>query len=158
MKAAELIEIMTQSAVNNLFMSAKRVPADKLDWKPLELGRSVIDQLQECAMSANWSIQLLKERAFPDLSPEIMAEYENTRKQWTTLEQCEGACRAATDQLLDAIRAFPEDDLGTKIHVPFGPNHDWSIYDAMGLHAWNCTYHMGQINYIQTLYGDKSMG
>lgn len=158
MNATVLIEIMTESAVNNLFNAAKKVPADKLDWKPLDTGRSVLDQLQECAMSANWSMMLLRDRAFPDLTTEMMAEYESTRKQWTTIEQCEAACREVTAKLIDAIREFPEADLGIKINVPFGPTHDWSIYDAMGLHAWNCTYHLGQINYIQTLYGDKSMG
>jgi hypothetical protein len=53
-----------------------------------------------------------------------------------------------------AIIAFPEAEMNDEITLPWGT---YTLAAVMGFPAWNLNYHFGQINYIQTLYGDFSM-
>ena len=71
-----------------------------------------------------------------------------------TLEACEEAGKANLEAMKAAIIAFPESDMDVRIDLPWG---NYSLTEVMGFPAWNMIYHFGQINYIQTLYGDFSM-
>jgi hypothetical protein len=52
---------------------------------------------------------------------------------------------------MDAIQSVSEDQTAEEIQTPWG---GYSLARCC-LHAyWNMVYHEGQINYIQTLYGD----
>jgi len=151
----ETVISLSQSATEGVFRDARKVSADKLDWQPMEIGRSVLDQLQELSQSPTWVTYLLKERSMKDFSDETMAAYEARRRQFTTLDACEEECLKNHAEMVEAIRAFPDADLGTTISMPFGPKPDWPILDVMTLHMWNCHYHQGQINYIRWLAGDE---
>lgn len=147
-----LIE-MTRSSQDMLFQSARKMPADKLTWKPLDAGRSVLDQLQECALSADMYIALIDSTYSPQF-----ANYEEmgaAMAQLDTLDKCEDACRRMTERLCEGIARMTPEDAG-KIHeMPWGSSYPGSV--VAGFHDWNMVYHLGQINYIQTLYGDNDM-
>src|SRR5688572_2355073 len=82
----------TRYAASEAFKFAKAVPADKLDWKPLDAGRSVIELCRELAMCATWSEQILKgENAF-EWSEESQAASQKEQESWTTAEACEAEC------------------------------------------------------------------
>lgn len=141
---------------NNLFVQVRAVPSDKLSWKPEETARPAIDILAECCLSLGWVPMVLENRAFPDFTPELMAQFEVEKAKLDTIEKCQ----AKSDELMTAfeaaVRNFPEADLGVKISSPFG-KPEWSVFDVMELHNWNATYHTGQVCYIQTLLGDNAM-
>ena len=42
---------MTEHVTNELFKIARAMPVDRQTWKPLENGRSALEQLQECAQT-----------------------------------------------------------------------------------------------------------
>ncbi len=144
----------TQWAVDNLFRSARVVPAERLEWKPLENGRSVLNVLQECAQSPQWFSALLLQRSFSGISPEILKAMEIERCAWKTLDECERVCRENSEVLYSVIRAIPEADMQKKVPLPFGGGMEPTLAEIMLFHYWHCTYHLGQVNYIQTLYGD----
>ena len=154
MKLIDFLVTETLNAVDNLFIDAKKVPADKLEWAPLELGRSVLDQLQECAQAPLWGLGLLESRKFV-WNDEIEAQFAARKATLTTFEACETACRANTARFVEAMKAIKEEEFTQIIQLPFGKSHDWTLAQVLNLHTWNCNYHQGQINYIQTLYGDK---
>ena len=156
MTAQDFLINETLRSVDAFFDAIKRVPADKLEWSPLDNGRSVLNQAQECAQSAMWGVSVVRAGKF-DWDAEKLAKAKEERESWTTLDQCEAKCRENTEALVKLIRETREEDLEKTISIPFGKTHDWKIVDILNLHAWNLHYHTGQVNYIQTLYGDKTM-
>jgi len=157
MRIQDFVAAETEQAVKWLFDTARHVPADKLEWKPLDNGRSCLDQLQECAQAPTWFLPMLETRQTQQLDPAMYEEARAARREWDTLEKCEEVCKANTAKLLDVIRNYPDEDLSTEIAHPFAPGETIKLAHVMLWHYWNMVYHLGQINYIQTLLGDFEM-
>ena len=151
MTIKEYIIADAMKSFDNFMVGARKVPAEKLAWKPLDNGRSVLDQAQECALCPLWVPGLLEKRGF---DPSGFEAFEAAKGQLTTLDACEAAGKANLSTMTDAINAFPDADMDVKIDLPWG---NYTLCEIMGFPAWNLKYHFGQVNYIQTLYGDFSM-
>lgn len=147
----------TRYAAQEAFKYAKAVPADKLEWKPMDEGRSVLDICKEMAMAPSWSTNILGGQPMPDFDEKAMEEYNNMSAGWTTAEACEEVCLKNLDAFFAAVSAFPDDKLNDKYTLPFDGGQTITMMENMQYPAWNFTYHQGQIAYIQTLYGDKKM-
>ena len=152
MTAKEYILAATDAQGKTLFTRARLVPADKLDWRPLDHGRSVFDIAQECALCPAWCVDVLKNQAYIPSDDE--AAYEQQKAALTDLDACEAAFAENAAALKTVIEEFPEADMHKSIVTPWGT---FTCYQLMAVALWNCSYHEGQINYIQTLYGDRSM-
>ena len=151
-----IIEGTSKSAAE-AFKYAKQVPADKLDWKPLDAGRSVLDICREMAMCASWSTMILSGQGFPEFSEEGMAEMKKMQEGWTTAEACEEVCNKNLDDFFAAVKSFPDSKLGDTFTLPFDGGQTINMRENMAYPSWNFMYHQGQIAYIQTLYGDNKM-
>ncbi|NUL82965.1 MAG: hypothetical protein HUU60_09615 [Armatimonadetes bacterium] len=138
-----MIEV-TQQAANDAFKAAKVVPPDKLDWKPLENGRSVLDQCRELAICPQWAYDIIQgqETAAP---PEGL----------NSVEACEAECNRRLATLFDLFRTMPDERLAETKWLPYDGGRDFKMEEMMDYPRWNFNYHLGQISYIQTLYGDK---
>lgn len=147
----------TREAVADLFEAARKTPEDKLNWKPLDGGRSVLNQLQECALSPSWGAGILKNQKAPEFTPELMAEFGKMMEALKTIDECEAKCLENLAILDQTIRTFPDSEWEKTVHLPFGRVHDWPFYDVAMLHYWNCTYHLGQITYIQLLLENSAV-
>lgn len=156
MDVKETLIAGSQGALENVIRAIRAMPEDKLQWKPLDMGRSAMEQFQEVAQSPLWAVGLLKTMKF-ELDPERMEKMRAEREAWTTVDQCEKAARENAELLFDSIRSFPSEDMGKTIHLPFRGGMDMTVLQIMSLMVWNCNYHEGQICYIQTPHGDKDM-
>ena len=77
-----------------------------------------------------------------------MMSQEGLLRDRTSADQ---VTRAAANELATAIESVPDGDMSGAIETPWGP---YPLPQCC-LHAyWNMVYHEGQINYVQTLYGD----
>lgn len=141
----------TERNFANFFETCRKVPADKLDWRPLDTGRSTLDQAQEVALSPLWVPGLLKARGF---DPSIFGGFEEAKTKLTDLDACEARANENLKKLVESVRAFPETEYEAEVEFPWG-KYTW--LQTMTFASWNATYHMGQVSYIQTLYGDQSM-
>jgi hypothetical protein len=146
-----LIEL-TEYMLENLFRNARAMPEDKLEWKPMDNGRTVLDQLQECAQVSNIFKDVLETRKPPNITEEIALKNVEVRSQWKTIDDCETHAKENSEKLFEAMRAVPDDEVATSIE--FAPGYEVPIVKVMSWHYQNLTYHLGQISYIQTLYGD----
>jgi hypothetical protein len=156
-KAQELIVANNLSNTGSLFRAARKVPADKLEWQPLDAGRSVLDVCQECALSPTWPLALFASDKPFEMTPEIMAAFREAKAALKTLDDCEKAANENVAKLNELVSAFPDERMGDTIPMSMWPGGHMPITEALQLHNWNVSYHTGQINYIQTLYGDSSM-
>ncbi len=157
MRYQDVVIRVTESALSDFFRTVRAVPAEKLEWSPLDEGRSVLDQAQEVAQAPAFFQMLIEKRAFPEFTPEQMEKAMKQRKSWKTIDECEEACRKHSDSFYNLVRDYPDEDLEVMINLPWGGGMVKSIADVMLFHYWNVLYHTGQVNYIQTLYGDKEM-
>jgi hypothetical protein len=148
---------MTKNATINIFRSARAMPKDKLTWAVLDEGRSVLDLLQECAQSPSWFDGILRNRGMEKFDEVDMKAALEQRNSWKTLDDCEEACLQFSENLYKTIENFPDNSLEEEIQLPFSENFVASFADICMFQYWNLVYHLGQINFIQTLYGDKDM-
>jgi hypothetical protein len=145
-----------ENAARSLFQSARSMPEEKLAWEPLEKGRSAMSQLRECGGTPRM-IPLLLRGQGDNIPPTFYSDLKAERETWKTIDDCEAAFRSCIGPALDAIRDFPDDELSTLLPVPWTFQKQQAASDLILDMYWNMSYHLGQINYIQTLYGDSRM-
>ena len=153
-----LIDV-TRAASEEAFRYAKGVPEDKVDWKPLDAGQSVLSMCRELAKCPDWANDLVGDKE-PDWSDEAQAASKAEMESWTTVEACEKACQEKLGRLFELYATLPDARLAETKDLPFGPGGSMKTFtmaEMMDYPRWNFTYHLGQIAYIQTLYGDKAM-
>lgn len=148
---------VTRAAAKEAFRYAKAVPADKLEWKPLDLGRSVLDQCREMAMCAGWAVDIIDSKEMPEWSEESQAAIKKEQEQWTTVEDCEAECNRRMEKLFQLFGEITDERLAETKWLPYDGGRDFTVAEMMDYPRWNFTYHLGQISYVQTLYGDKEM-
>ncbi|MCX7798932.1 MAG: DinB family protein [Fimbriimonadales bacterium] len=155
MDAREFLILLTDQQVDALFRFARAVPEEQREWRPMDRGRSVLDQVRECAGVP----RLLALMVAQGPSAVGGAEFEARMREWSawTLDEAETICREDTRALAEALRSLSEDDLERKFPSPFRPGTETSILELAATHCWNLIYHVGQIAYIQTLLGDQRM-
>ena len=149
MNTAETLITLMDSGLNMLFDTVKAMPTEKLTWKPAPTSRTVVDLLNEFISTIPGSADMLTART---MNPDFVSGFKEGVER--TVAEYESDIRAATKTLYAAMRAFPESDFTHKLSLPWG---DMSFLDIMSYPYWNLMYHIGQINYIQTLYGDTDM-
>jgi hypothetical protein len=156
MKVVDYAADSAREAADMAFKYARSVPEDKLEWKPMEAGRSVMSLLQELAMTPTWQYDTL---AGPpkEWSEESWAEQSKLMSQWTTVDQCVEQFNERFKTLEAYVRAIPEERFTETKWLPYDGGRDFTVLEMLDYTRWNCTYHLGQIAYIQTLYGDKDM-
>jgi len=137
MKAQELIAYNNTSNTRSLFKAARKVPADKLEWKPLDQGRSVLDICQECALSATWPVTLLAcDKPF-EMTPEIMQQFKAAKAAMTTLDDCERVAEENLAKLNELVLGFPDDKMGDAVAMPMWPGGQMPITEVLQLQNWN---------------------
>ena len=148
MNAQELIAYLTRKQVRATFEAARRLPADKLGWKPAPSSRSALDQLQELATAVTqfWSLYTTGKMEWDS---EVHQNWYVERAKITDLDELERMAAADTEKMAEFFAKMPAEQLETVVHLPF-PG-EYKMADIMCYHYWNAAYHEGQINYIASL-------
>lgn len=152
MSFTQLVSKLTLDAVDELLRYAKAIPADKLNWRPAAHARTALEILQECAVLPAAITAWLHDRPQSPPSMDQYALYWAQAEMLSTIEACEHALRENTQKLLQAVASLPEAELSQTAVAPWGKTY--TLAEGSLIHHWNVTYHLGQIAYIQLLYGD----
>jgi len=130
---------------NLLAHTLKATPADRLAWKPAgedgNEGRSALEQVAEVS----------------ELSRVLAALFSGGTPMRTGGQPGDAATAASevmesASLLAAAVRGMDEGAIDRTYETPFGPLAGSVLLDIAASHM---AYHNGQINYIQTLYGDR---
>ena len=151
MNAQELLIQQTEKQIAQLFAVARRLPADKLDWKPAPGARSALCQLQEVATALPIFWQIYTDRKL-DWDPGKMAAWVEERSKLTTLDELEAVAKENTRKLAEFIRELDPEHLTDSVELPFPGERNMA--DVLGYHFWNASYHEGQITYIESLLAE----
>jgi len=156
MKYQDYIVDVSRKAAAEAFRYAKAVPADKLEWSPLDAGRSVLDICRELAMTPTWAAATVDGPPV-EWTEEAFAAVKQEQSTWTTVEACEEQFNQRMEATAALFLAFPDERLSETKWLPYDGGRDFTFEEIMDYPRWNCTYHLGQISYIQILLGDKEM-
>lgn len=157
MRLQDLIIRQTQKAMQDILRAVEALPVDRRDWQPSETSRSALHQLQEVAMVPDFYLRLLESGEMPPMDDHARQRTAEIRAGLADYEACRQAVMASTAKLCLAIKDFPDERLDEEVSLPFGGGMMMTMAELLALHAWNTTYHLGQINYIQTMLGDRDM-
>jgi hypothetical protein len=142
-------------AGHDAFKYAEAVPADKLTWTP-EGARSVLSMCQELAITPTWAVDTLKSND-QNYNEAGMQAQKKLLESWTTVAACKAEFEKRFQTWADHVKAMPDEDLAKTKWLPYDGGRDFTFLEMLAYIRWNSTYHLGQIAYIQTLYGDKEM-
>jgi len=157
MRIQDYIVDATKIAAEEIFRYAAAVPEDKVEWKVLDNGRTVLEQAQECAKCPDWAYILVSGANMPDWTDEAMAEQKAEMATWNSIAICKAECEKRLEKLFELYRTLPDERLAETKWLPYSGGRDFTMFEMMDYPRWNFTYHAGQIAFIQTLYGDKEM-
>ncbi|MBN9501433.1 MAG: hypothetical protein BGO01_01295 [Armatimonadetes bacterium 55-13] len=146
----------TRRAADEAFRYAAATPAEKLDWSPMDMGRSVLDICRELAMTPKWAFDTI-EGVESDYSENAMAELRKMQAAWTTVEACKAKWEEHAMDFYELVKNLPDSRLTETRWLPYEGGRDFTMIEMLEYASWNCNYHAGQIAYIQILLGDKEM-
>lgn len=132
---------ITKDAADGILRSYEATPEDKRLWKPLESGRHIVGQLLECADANFYFAEYLRNFVAP-------ADYAEHKAD--TAEEALKIFNDSVEVILSAINEFPKERLEDTFPAKNPRPYRWMML-FLARHMY---YHWGQINYIQTLYGD----
>jgi uncharacterized damage-inducible protein DinB len=137
-----LREVAKEATMNSAQMLCKDttyIPSEKLNWRPMEHGKSVVMILSEIARSDFEIAAVILGAPAKKVETE---DYEELKK--LVIESAEEVCKA--------IDSLSDEALEGAITMPWGGIFPAS--HAILLPASHMNYHDGQVNYIQLLLGD----
>jgi hypothetical protein len=156
MRYQDYIIEATQRAAEEAMRYARAVPVDKLDWKVLGEGRSVLDQAREMAKTPDWAYDIIA-GSTSEWNEETMEQQRAEMEQWKSIDDCMTVCNEKLRRLFDLYRSIPDEQLTETKWLRYEGGRDFMYLEMMDYPRWNFNYHVGQIAFIQTLYGDKEM-
>jgi hypothetical protein len=145
------------SGKDQLLNTFNAVPDDKLNWKPLDNGRSALDLAGDAAQTPLLAVQLLQLAPGASMPPmrQAFAEMSAQRANWTKADVIQHL-EANHQTLAAAIEALSDEDLARPLSIPMGPEFTMTLplagWAMMAYRSYISRF--AQINYIQTLYGD----
>ncbi|MBC8064955.1 MAG: hypothetical protein H7Y17_09005 [Chlorobia bacterium] len=134
-------------AATSIVTTTKAMPSERLTWIPLDNGRCVSELLADCIHGNSRVAKIIPTRSFENLpeAPDWKA---------TDLPELHRLLLDSAEKYAEVVMAVPDEDLEVEFDAPWGKI---VLGDGLFHPYWNMVYHEGQINYIQTLYGDKEM-
>jgi len=144
-----------KNAAAEVFRYARAMPPDKLEWSP-EGGQNAMSMCREIAITPTWALY-----AFGEIETEwndaALEAQKTLMESWKTVDDCEAQFNERFMAVEKLFRGFTYEDLAKTKWLPYEGGRDFTFLEMLDYPRWNATYHLGQIAYIQTLYGDKEM-
>lgn len=133
------------------------VPDDKLHWSPAPDAKSALRIAAHAALYARRFAQMIRDRQLPQVGnlDEWLSQRNAEEEAITNRQDLEAVFRAGTAEVLEALATLtPEEIEGS---LDSGQGWMMSMYFLMALPGWHATLHCGQIDYLQTCWGDQEV-
>jgi len=159
-KVEDLVASCKQSAVQEMEMFLRNfshVPDDKLTWTATPTAKSAIRIAAHTALYAGRFAAMIRDRKVPapDNLTEWLAERNAEEIALTSRTEVESVFRKGTDEVLAALDSLTPEDISISLDSGLG----WSMPMTwlMKLPGWHATVHVGQIDFLQTCWGDQEV-
>ena len=101
MRVQDFIADQTEMVAEGIIRNVKAIPTDKLNWRPMDNGRSAMDQFAECAASPEIMIRAISGKGY-----NYLEEDTARRKGLTNVKDAEDALRSGNARLVKMIRGI----------------------------------------------------
>ena len=147
-----VISEMITDAAKTYSSDLNWIPEDKFHAVPMGSGRSPADFTAECIGFNRMVARIIKDEKVHFPTDE---EHEAFVRSFDTIGKAKNEILESARDLVDALKLIAPDDLWAEVTPPWG--QPVATYKMASLAASHMSYHDGQVNYIQTLYGDVRM-
>jgi uncharacterized damage-inducible protein DinB len=154
MRIQDHVILVARNAADEFFRFATAVSADRLAWRPLDMGQSVLSMCREIAMTPQWAIDVME--GVQSTEDERKASFAEMQS-WDSVAQCRTQFQARFDRWAKYVTGLPDSKLSETRWLPYNGGRDHTYLEMLEYPRWNITYHLGQVAYIQTLYGNRDM-
>ncbi len=156
----DLVELSKLKAVQNMEMFLRNfsyVPDDKLNWTVTPTAKSPLRIAAHTALYAGRFASMIREQKTPapDNLEEWLAERDAEEIAITSREEMERIFRSGTEEVLAALDSLTPEAIESVIDS--GQGWSMSMKFMMSLPGWHATLHMGQIDFLQTCWGDQKV-
>jgi hypothetical protein len=156
----DLISLCKDRATSNMELFLRNfshVPDDKLNWTPTPTAKSAIRIAAHTALYAGRFARMIETRQLPggDNLPEWLQLVNAEEIALTSRTEMEAIFRKGTDEVLAALDSLTPEAIEFSLDSGLG----WSMpmTQLMNLPGWHATLHAGQIDYLQTCWGDQQI-
>ncbi len=154
------VESCKKSAVQGMEMFLRNfshVPDDKLNWSVTPTAKSPIRIAAHTALYAGRFAAMLRDQKVPtpDNLTEWLAQRDAEETELTCRVEMERVFREGTDEVLAALDTLSPEAIASTIDS--GQGWSMSMRFLMDLPGWHATLHMGQIDFLQTCWGDQEV-
>jgi uncharacterized damage-inducible protein DinB len=155
-----LIEAAKKQATDAMEMFLRnfsKVPDDKLTWTPTPTAKSALRIAAHTALYAARFAAMIRIRKLPapDNLQEWLAQREREEIAVMDRNEIEPIFRKGTAEVLEALDSLtPEEAMDT---LDSGQGWSMSMQFLMSLPAIHANLHTGQIDYLQTCWGDQEV-
>ncbi len=155
-----LIESCKESAVQNMeifLRNFSHVPDDKLTWTPTPTAKSVLRIAAHTALYMGRFAKMIREKQVPqvDSLEAWLSERNSEEEAITSRTQVEEAFRKGIEEVKEALDSLTPED--TAMSLDSGQGWSMPMKFLMQLPGWHTTLHIGQIDFLQTCWGDQEV-
>jgi hypothetical protein len=144
--AIQAAKEITREQTRQLNIAIEHISAERLKWCPSGCAKTPMAIYLECAATYPWAAKFLRgeEVEWEKLMPRP--------EEISGLEELKELMEAAQEEFFSALEDLEESRLGEMVDLPWGEKISLGQY--IFLPSYHVCYHVGQLNYIQTLLGD----
>lgn len=141
---------------DNLKRSAGRVPADKHAFQPGPDARSPIAIVGHCAVATESMHEMMLGNTIPIATTEEADQFFLlAESKFKNMDEVLELLERNSANFISWLEALPDSDLDRPIDLPFGMGQ-MPLRHALTFPAHHNTYHGGQLDYLHTIWGDRS--
>lgn len=151
------LAISEMEQVKSLFLrSLEKTPDDKLGWSPSETARTPLQLIAHSSYSLGFILTMLQGTPYSAPTMEQAdREFMEMDSGVTTRDQAIELFTEKSDEVISYLKSLDGDDLAQMIDLPFGMGQAPLSY-MVGIPAIHTRTHLAQLEYVQTIYGDRS--
>ncbi|PQV62406.1 hypothetical protein B1R32_1394 [Abditibacterium utsteinense] len=149
----QMILTLITNGKDGLVGTFNAVPDDKLNWKPLDNGRTALDLFSEAAQTTKMVAEMSQSRGETKPSRELFGQMKTEREAWTKQIALD-AMQTNFAALSAAIESLSEEELSQTVTLAMGGGMTLPLAGWIMMSYRTYVSRFAQINYIQTLYGD----
>jgi hypothetical protein len=136
--------------------SLERVPEERLDWSPSATSRTPVQQVAHAAYAIGSLHDQLRGNPFPITeSEQADREFRDWEHHFSTKDAALDLLEANSAEYVAWLDTLAEHELDRMVVLPFGLG-EAPLGSALNFATDHTRFHIAQMNYIQTIYGDRN--
>ena len=142
-----------QSRASRLAQGLATTPDDRINWSPTPTARTPVEVVAHVATVISTFHQVMMGAPFPDIQMDNFdAILRRQEAQYKTRESAMSLFETNREAYAEWLGQLSPEALATEVEFPFGKVPMPVAIDMLNDHIVN---HTGQLDYIQTIYGDR---